>query len=118
MADQGHITFILDAHYSHHYSILFITPELNTLLNLILQFFFWHIRFMPPVSGNYVFVCNSRIIDDLANLFKICLFTFEYHKSRFNCTLTLMIRWLHHSELYHHTHHIVLSPMLYYLSLF
>src|SRR6186713_1072377 len=44
---------------------------------------------MPPVSGNYVFVCNSRIIDDLANLFKICLFTFEYHKSRFKMYINL-----------------------------
>jgi hypothetical protein len=64
MSDERNIAFVLNSHDPKKLSIMFQSPENNTIPNFRSEFFKGHIRLMPTIFWDNSFIRLSSIIDD------------------------------------------------------
>src|ERR1044072_1522805 len=70
----------LKSHEAENILALNITGKAYAILDLRLEFGFGHIRFMPPVGGNYAFIGACRIINDIEDFLKVFSRSLAYHR--------------------------------------
>ena len=79
VADECHVTFVLDSHDPEKLSILLKAPENNIILDFVPKLFNGHVRLMPAIFWYDSFIGLSRIIDDLKDCVEIGFGTLPYH---------------------------------------
>src|SRR5262245_38162235 len=81
VANQRHISLILNPHNSDDFIVIDITGKSHAVLDLSSKLFFGHIRLMPPIRWNHFLVSDRSIIDDIEDFLEIFSRCISYHRS-------------------------------------
>ena len=78
--DQRHVLHVLDAHHANQLAVLLVSPELDAIVDLVLQLLPGHVGLLPPVRGDHAPVCLGGVVDDLEDRVEVAIFTSTDHK--------------------------------------